>query len=79
MPKLIEELRVFQDQAFQKIAIIEEITEFLLSGNIETNTRPPVVDHCKTIVAPYSEGNIAIFVHNAHRLEAPSVIGPSVW
>ena len=41
--------------------------KFSLSGDIETNPGPSVVDPRKTIVAPYSQGNIAVFGSNAGR------------
>ena len=41
--------------------------EFSLSRDIETNPGPSVVDTSKTIVAPYSQGNIEIFGDNAGR------------
>ena len=34
--------------------------EFCLSRDIETNPGPPVVDPSKTIVAPYSQGNVVV-------------------
>ena len=33
-----------------------------MSRDIETNPGPPVVDPNKTIVAPYSQGNVAAFL-----------------
>ena len=38
-----------------------------MSGDIETNPGLSVVDPRKTIVAPYSQGNIAVFGTNAGR------------
>ena len=38
-----------------------------MSRDIETNPGPLVVDPSNTIVAPYSQGNIEIFGHNAGR------------
>ena len=35
--------------------------EFLLSRDVEQNLRPTIVDPTKTIAAPYSQGNVAIF------------------
>ena len=39
--------------------------EFSLSRDIETNPGPSFVDPSKTIVTPYSQGNVEIFGHNA--------------
>ena len=33
-----------------------------MSRDIETNPDPPVVDPSKTIVAPYSQGNVVAFL-----------------
>ena len=41
--------------------------QYSLSRDIETNPGPSVVDPSKTIVAPYSQGNVAVFGHNAGR------------
>ena len=41
--------------------------KFSLSGDIETNPGPSVVDPTKTIVAPYSQGDITVFGTNAGR------------
>ena len=38
---------------------------FKLSGDIETNPGPFVVDPSKTICAPYSQGNDLVFGSNA--------------
>ena len=35
--------------------------KFLLSTDIESNPSPPVVDPAKTISAPYTQNNIAVF------------------